>query len=740
MLVRKGHHAVCPVINRWKSVRRNQFISPDDLRTVFLVNFSSVSNAPQPSNLSKLQQAISRGSLQQARSAYESTVADIKSDDKAINREVIRKLLMLTRHGKRSQDLDFMHTVFQDMRSKLRLTPSYFEYHALMFACGIQKLPEKAYSLLAQMKRDDNIEPTVLTYNTLLGCFKRTNNVKRAEEVTAEMKARQIKPDTVTYNTMLHLLLRTQDYSRVIEMYNMMQAEKVRPDMYTYSTLLDAAVKSGNQRFGDKIFGQITKKCRPREVDLNIINNMIRFKANSSLSDALDLYYDLPNLYPHTQPDKVTFNILLDICFKNDNPAKAYMIFSDMEKAQFKPDVVTYGTLIDAEAKLGNPREALRLFQNMCDLSIKPNDRILNSLANIASSKSAKSSDINQLLDVIQQHQHKFSLDIKAYNALMFGLAQNGQSNQAQHIYDTVFRKLSCKPDIATFTHLILAYINDDKLDDALAIYYTLREHHKKCKQDTTRSQVKIPIQLDTTFYSTLIAALSKNDVHHTTISRDDPEESSPRLVAAMSIFNDMRPLQIRPSMHTYTAMLHACGQYRDPYVLDQVHKLIKVDLYLDPDIAIYNAMMDAYNRIGDGGKVLDIWQTLSLSASQQSQLAPDQTTVSIVFDSCGHNGLMQHAQSIWSFLKRTQFKLNTNNFSSYIECLCRSKGREGWDRAFDIATQEMSTPGKPQLGNPVLDEKTLNTLISFAKKKSFDDSEIGRLEQWRKGVLALKE
>ncbi|KAG1090842.1 hypothetical protein G6F42_019587 [Rhizopus arrhizus] len=230
--------------------------------------------------------------------------------------------------------------------------------------------------------------------------------------------------------------------------------------------------------------------------------------------------------------------------------------------------------------------------------------------------------------------------------------------------------------------------------------------------------------------------ALSKDDLNHTISVSDDPDESSPRLVAAMSIFNDMRPLQIQPTMHTYTAILHACGQYRDQYVLDQVHKLIKVDLYLDPDIAIYNAMMDAYNRTGNGEKVLDIWQTLSMAASEYAQVTPDQTTVSIVFDSCGHNGYIQQAQSIWSFLKRTQFNLNTNNYNSYIECLCRSRGRQGWDAAKAIVEQDMSIPGKPQYGKPVLDEKTVNTLMSFARKKGFDDSEMDRLNQWRAGML----
>lgn len=736
MLRRKGQHLVYSAIN---SITQRQCINSNNFPVIFHVNYTTTSNSIQLKDLTRLQKAVGRGNIQQACSAYESIISNIQTNEKVINRDVIRKLLMLARHGKRSEDLDFINKVIKDMKLKLQLTPTHFEYHALMYAYGLQQLPEKAYSLLDQMKRDDNIQPTLHSYNTILGCYKRANNVRRAEEIMAEMKQYKIKPDTVTYNTILHLLLRTNQYSRLFEMYDIMKADKVQPDVYTYSTMLDAAVKSKNQYFGKEIYEQILHKCKPQNIDLNMVNNMIRFMADIGLNEALNLYYDLPEIYPHIQPDKVTFNILLDVCFKNDNPSKAYMIFGDMKMAKLKPDVITYGTLIDAEAKVGNLKESLILFQNMCNSSIEPNDRIFNSLANIASSKSASTSDLNQLLDLVEKYQRKFTLDTKAYNALMYGLAQNGRSNQAQHIYDTVFRNISCKPDIATFTHLILAYINDDKLDDALEIYYALREHHKKCKQDATKSKIKIPIQLDTTFYSTVIAALSKGDKNHTIAFSDDPDESSPRLIATMSIFNDMRPLQIQPTMHTYTAMLHACGQYRDQYVLDQVHKLIKVDLYLDPDIAIYNAMMDAYNRTGDGEKVLDIWQTLSMSATQYSHLAPDQTTVSIVFDSCGHNGLTHHAQSIWSFLKRTEFKLNTNNFNSYIECLCRSRGRSGWDIALSIAKQEMSIPAKPEHGKPIIDEKTVNTLVSFAKKKGFDESEIDKLEQWRVKMLAPK-
>ncbi|KAI7888892.1 uncharacterized protein EV154DRAFT_516271 [Mucor mucedo] len=680
------------------------------------------------SDLTSLRRAIGRGNINHARFAYENM---LKQSQQKMDRDVVRKLLLLARHGKHSQDIEFIQSVIRDMKGPLQILPQHFEYHALIFAYGLQQEPNKAYNVLNLM-RSDGLEPNIYTYNTLLACYKRGNNLDKAESLLDEMKFKKIEPDTVTYNTILHLMLRMDKFDRLFDLYERMDTDTnmAKPDMYTYSTVLDAAAKSGNQEIGNPICDKLLDTNKRKDIDLNIMNNILRFKANTAMHQVLELYYSFADQFPHIRADRVTYNILLDACLKNGNPAKAYMIYGDMKRAALKPDVITYGTLIDAESKVGNLKDALQLFQDMCHESIEPNDRIMTSLVNIAASKTATLKDLDTLVGLMKQFRRSLNLDTRAYNSLMYGLALHGRSKQVQHIYDDVFRDSSCQPDVATFTNLVLAYINDDYLDDAMEIYYTLREHHKKCRDEKTK--VKIPIRLDTTFYSTLIASLSRNiDNTKQQYTTDDEYDSSPRLVTAMAIFNDMRPLQIQPTKHTYTAMLHACGQYRDRYVLNQIYQQIKVDLYLDPDIGIYNSLMDAYSRTEDGDTVLEIWQTISKPAST-SYVIPDQISVSIVFDSCGHNGLSARAPLIWAWLKRTGFRLNTNNYNSYIECLCRERGRSGWDMAHQLINQEMSIPQKPLHGKPVMDEKTVNTLISFAKKKGFGYNEIEALEEWK--------
>ncbi|CEI90290.1 hypothetical protein RMCBS344292_04618 [Rhizopus microsporus] len=660
-------------------------------------------------SVASLRRAVSKGNLKQARSAYESLDANV-------DHHLLRKLVLLVRNGKSRQDLDFLKTIIQDMPVRFNVTPVQFEYNALIQAYGIHHSPDKAHQLFNHMK-SMGINPNVYSYNILLKCYKKNNDFTQAELLLKEMENNQLQPDTVTYNTLLQLWLQCRRYDKIFEFYKANNKNQlIRPDVYTLSIVLEAAMQSKHTVIGDQVFQQLFKR---EDLDTAAMNVMLRYKVDS-LDDMLTLYNDLQN---RCRADRITFNILLDASLKQGNPSETMMILSQMKRANIDPDIVTYGTWMNHYFRTGDLKSALDLLDEMLRADIKPTPRVLNSLVNTASSKMASLDHLDRLIDLIRPFEDK--LDVKAYNSLMGGLARHGRSAQVQGIYDKVFRDNNLQPDIATFTHLILAYINDDLLEDAMEIYYALREHHKKCR-DNPKRKAKVFVQLDATFYSILISSLSS--------FKENEKRVSQRLVAALKLFNDMRPLQIQPSTHIYTAMLHACGQNRDEYVLEHVYQLIKVDLYLDPDIGIYNALMDAYNRIGDGRTVLDIWQQLVSSAPPN--VAVDQASVSIVLDSCGHNGYMHRAPSIWNWLKRTGFELNTNNYNSYIECLCRIPGRVGWDRALRLMKEDMRVPGDEISDKPLIEEKTFNTLISFAKKKQFEESEIKQLEAWKEQCI----
>ncbi|KAF7729008.1 hypothetical protein EC973_005039 [Apophysomyces ossiformis] len=715
----------------------NIFLCPVSSKR-FLNNACLTHNVPTKgkNTIEKLKQAIHRRDLKQARCHLESVMqtGDIVSN--TLTRSVLRKLLLMARNGTKQSDLEFITRVLRFMETRLGMSLEHYEYHALMYAYGVQKQPENACRVLKSMQ-EKGLDPNVYTYNTLIGCFKRANDLDRSLILFEEMKRKGVERDVGTYNTLIHQLSYNGKVDEACNLYREMTDDRITADAFTFSTLLKMCTKESLVDFGEDICRQI-ESCK---VDIATVNAMLVFKAYlaKDLNSVLDLYHSLPTKYGYIRPDITTFNILIDSCLKFNNHAMALRMFQDMEKRKLRPDQVTYGTLLDAEAKSGNLSGALSLFRDMVARKIQPTGRILNSLANIASSAQADAKAIVDAVYLIEQHTAKgLELDTKAYNALLNGLAKNGFSARAQHLYDTVFR-YSGKADIFTYTSLTLAYINDHRLEDAMDIYYTLRNHHQS-HQTSNPS-----IRLDTRFYTTIINALADPDYDlyrpqleegYTVSGNGASDNTSSPMLAALALFNDMRQLHILPNAHTYTTILNACGKHKDSYVLEQIHNHIKMDIYFDPDIAVYNALMDAYNRVGDGDTVLRIWDTLLLNPSPETAI--DSATISIVLDSCGFNGFHYRARMIWKMLKQMEIPLNGNNYNSYIECLCRSNGRKGWDEARRVALEEMIQPGggngarTRDARHPLLEEKTVNILISFARQKRFSSEEIADLEAWK--------
>ena len=707
--------------------------------------------------ISNMLTAIQQENILQARKSF-SIVRNNLNDRRFITHDMIQNLLMLVRKGEKPADLAFVRDLVETMHQDFSIQPKIFEYHALMYAYGVHGRPHDAYDVLLNLPAD--VRPSTHTYNILLGCYKRVNDYETALQIFDEMQhTKGAHHDAVTYNTLLHFV----PEAKALELFEQMEKEGIRPDGYTYSTILSIATRANNKHVGNSVYQKLYDV--PELVtDTVMMNTMLSYRistADQGLNDVLDLYHSLSTRFPNINKNRVTYNIMLDACLKQDNPACAYTIFDDMKKARVMPDVITYGILIDAEASQSNMEGALALFDEMTYRSITPNERVLASLANLASQETNPKL-LTRVCDTVQRYSQEFRLDSKAYNGLLSGLAKHGRSAQAQKLYDEVFRHNTREADVATFTNLMLAYVNDDQLDDAMDIYYELREHYQNAEPGQAR------ITLDTQFYTTLISAMtalstrnSKNKSTSTAAMNDDDDDdeltsapsyaytvedkpdsvenldgtSQPSLLRALTLFNDMRRLLIRPNAHVYTAMLNTCAQYRDSYALEQIHRLIRMDLYFDPDTAVYNALMDAYNRCGDGHVVLQLWDVLMLSSAPKTAI--DQTTISVILDSCGHNGYSHKAHGIWRKVKRAGFDLNTNNYNSYIECLCRQKGRTGWDEAQRVVNEEMRPPSSMHDPRPPLEEKTLNTLIGFARKKGFKQEEMDELEAWKQQLLS---
>lgn len=267
------------------------------------------------------------------------------------------------------------------------------------------------------------------------------------------------------------------------------------------------------------------------------------------------------------------------------------------------------------------------------------------------------------------------------YNSVLKTLALEGRSEQAQKLYDVVFRHHDVKADIETYSQLMLAYMNDGRYEESMGIYYELRDHD----EDPTKN-----LRLTPDTYAAMLKALtdpSKIQENHkkfdnnvepmyeysvedvdSAIYPDIDGDSQPALLTALALFNDMRHLEIQPTPDMYANLLKACADQKDGYVLEKLHKLIRMDLYFDPDVHVFNQLMRAYHVVGDPASVLEIYEVA------ESSNVVDQESLSTVLETCLENGFHSRAEAIWNSLEyKNNIKITANDFNIYLQCVLNS-------------------------------------------------------------------
>ena len=148
---------------------------------------------------------------------------------------------------------------------------------------------------------------------------------------------------------------------------------------------------------------------------------------------------------------------------------------------------------------------------------------------------------------------------------------------------------------------------------------------------------------------------------------------------------------------------------------LGDIHTRIKLDPLIDLTLPLLNALMDAYNRVGDAKTALIIWNEV---VDRRSRLdiayAKEQfpISVSIALDICGHNPQVygKRAEKIWAWARRHGFTHETKAWNGWVETLCRL-GR--WDEAAELVctTMKNHADGAP---SPNLESVRLLTKFSW--------------------------
>lgn len=152
-----------------------------------------------------------------------------------------------------------------------------------------------------------------------------------------------------------------------------------------------------------------------------------------------------------------------------------------------------------------------------------------------------------------------------------------------------------------------------------------------------------------------------------------------------------------------------------------RLHLTLKIDAAVTPETATLNALMNAYNHLGEYQDAYDVWTELAYGKAHF-----DHTSVSIALDVCGFAGDAASADGVWRRVRGTQarprhgrppFVPSVNNWTSLIECRTRVNKYPAALAAFKemLAAQDRSAIPLPDL-------KCAEVMLKCAKKNGDGD------------------
>jgi len=128
---------------------------------------------------------------------------------------------------------------------------------------------------------------------------------------------------------------------------------------------------------------------------------------------------------------------------------------------------------------------------------------------------------------------------------------------------------------------------------------------------------------------------------------------------------SDIRPTY-RPVLSTYVECLEGLASCADRESLDIVHNMLKMDSSIEPDTAIYNALMHAYTECEHSDKAVRFWDDITNSAE-----GPSYRSLELVFRACQRKPFGdQKAKSIWAQMRRMEIEITREVFVAYVAAL----------------------------------------------------------------------
>lgn len=205
------------------------------------------------------------------------------------------------------------------------------------------------------------VVPNLAAFNSLLGAFCKSKNVRKAQEIFDNMNGR-FAPDAKTYSILLEGWGRAPNLPKMREVYQDMIDKGCKPDIITYGIMVDALCKAGRVEEAVNVVRDMRiNGCPPTSFIYSVLVHT--HGVERRIVDAVDTFLKMEK--DGIKPDVPVYNALISAFCRVNRIENAFRVLGDMEDKGIPPNSRTCNIILSSLISLGKNDEAYRVFRQM---------------------------------------------------------------------------------------------------------------------------------------------------------------------------------------------------------------------------------------------------------------------------------------------------------------------------------------------------------------------------------------
>ncbi|CAM6023970.1 unnamed protein product [Sphagnum balticum] len=535
--------------------------------------------------------------------------------------------------------------LFHEMQQK-SMTLDRFTFVPVLNACAsLQALEEgrQAHKQIIQC----GCEADVFVGSCLVDMYAKCGTMQDAQSVFNKMLHR----DVVTWTAMILGHVKCGEGRKALELFRKMQAEGVRPDSFTFVGVLNACASLVAPEEGRSVHEQIVQSGFE---SVTFVGNSLvdMYTKCGSIEDAWRVFNKM------SSRNVVCWNALLLGHVKCGQGQKALELFQQMQEEGLKPDPVTLGGVLNACASVIALKAGRDVHEQIIQRGWESDVFLMSSLVDMYAK-------CGSMEDASKAFKKMPSLDVVAWNTMIFGHVKCGQGQKALELFQEM-RKQGVQPDLRSFVGLLNACANVVALEEG-------RHAHRQIIDRGWDSDIIVGNSLIDMYAKCGIledaCKVFKNMASRDVITWNAMISGHVKCgegQKALELFHQMEQEGVQPNPITLVGVLNACASVlvieegrsaheqiiENGWDLDVFVGNSLVDMYAkcgsmedasrvfnklpSHDVVSWNALLGGYAMHGHGKEVLKNFERMCEEGVQ-----PDDITFICLLSACSHAGLV---------------------------------------------------------------------------------------------------